>query len=98
MRIAVIGAGAMGHTHAEVLSTMPDVEVMLVARSVSPVTAALIERLGIEQLPSVDAALRRTDLDGVLVATPTDQHHDMVLAAARAGKQIICEKPLARTM
>ena len=38
------------------------------------------------------------DVDVVDICTPTHLHHEMVLAAAAAGKHIICEKPLARTV
>jgi len=38
------------------------------------------------------------DLDAVVIATPTSTHHDLVIAAAKAGKAIFCEKPLALTL
>src|SRR4029078_12955630 len=40
----------------------------------------------------------RNDIDLVDVSTPGNLHHDMVIAAARAGKQILCEKPLANSL
>jgi myo-inositol 2-dehydrogenase / D-chiro-inositol 1-dehydrogenase len=45
--------------------------------------------------PSFDALIR--DVDVVDICTPTHLHHEMVIAAAQAGKMILCEKPLART-
>ena len=38
------------------------------------------------------------DVDVIDICTPTHLHHEMVLQAAAAGKHIICEKPLARTV
>ena len=41
--------------------------------------------------------LRRDDLDAVYVATPNDSHAELVSACAKAGKHVLCEKPMART-
>ena len=38
------------------------------------------------------------DVDVVDICTPTHLHYEMVMAAAGAGKQVVCEKPLARTL
>ena len=43
-------------------------------------------------------AVERPDIDIVDIATPGNLHHPMALAAAAAGKQIICEKPLANSL
>lgn len=98
MRIALIGAGTMGRIHAEALGRIDGARVVAFgAPALPPATAALAERLGAAHLPTAEAVLARPDVDVVIVATPTDTHHEIVVAAARAGKQIICEKPLART-
>ena len=47
---------------------------------------------------SLDAALHDPAIDAVWVATPNGLHRDAVLAAARAGKHVLCEKPLATTV
>jgi predicted dehydrogenase len=45
-----------------------------------------------------DEFLRQARVDAVIVATPIDLHRDQVVKAARAGKHVLCEKPLARTL
>src|SRR5262245_11513858 len=98
MRIALIGAGTMGRIHAEALGRIEGVSVVAFgAPTLPPATASLAEQLGAAHQPSAAAVLERPDVDAVVVAVPTDLHHEIVVAAARAGKQIICEKPLART-
>ncbi|MFC5061742.1 Gfo/Idh/MocA family protein [Actinomycetospora atypica] len=49
-------------------------------------------------LADPDAFLARDDVDAVYVSSTNDRHHDQVLAAAAAGKHVLCEKPLALTL
>jgi len=45
-----------------------------------------------------DEFLREAKVDAVIVATPVDLHRDQVVLAAQAGKHVLCEKPMARTL
>lgn len=99
MRIAIIGAGTMGRIHAQALRRIPSVSIAAIAaREVSPAMAELARDIGAEVLPSAEEALRRPEIEAVVVAVPTDVHQEVAVAAARAGKHVICEKPLARTL
>ncbi len=97
MQVGIIGAGVMGRVHAQALGQIAGVAVAAVgARQPGPAAAELARAHGAELL-SVAELLARPDIDAVVIATPTDSHLELVRAAAQAGKQIICEKPLART-
>ncbi len=99
MRIGIIGAGTMGSVHAAALRRIEGVHVVAVgAREVGATMAALIAELGCEALPSAEAVCARPDVDAVVIAVPTDAHAEIVTQAARVGKDIFCEKPLARTL
>jgi UDP-N-acetylglucosamine 3-dehydrogenase len=88
----------MGRTHAAALSAIDGVILAAIStRSALPAAAELARAHGAELL-SVDQMLARSDIDTVVIATPTDTHLELVRTAAQAGKQIICEKPLARTL
>lgn len=95
MRVGILGAGGMGATHAAAWAETPATLVGIVAETLAeaePVAA----RYGARAYPSVAALL--PDVDIVDVCTPTHLHYECVLAAAAAGKQVICEKPLGRTL
>jgi predicted dehydrogenase len=99
MRVGIIGAGVMGRVHAEALGRIDGVTVAAIgAREIPPATEELARTLGADVLPSAAAVIARPDVDTIVVATPTDTHLEIVRAAAQAGKQVICEKPLARTL
>ncbi len=103
LNIGMIGTGFMGRAHSNAWRTAPhffDLKVQPVLKAVAARDAATLrafaDRWGYE---SVEADWRklvaRDDIDAVDVCTPNNLHHDIALAAAEAGKMILCEKPLA---
>ncbi len=65
--------------------------------SPSALAAFLPERADLFRTADLGALLDRDDVDAVYVATPNHAHAEPVVAAARAGKAVLCEKPMART-
>jgi myo-inositol 2-dehydrogenase/D-chiro-inositol 1-dehydrogenase/scyllo-inositol 2-dehydrogenase (NAD+) len=63
--------------------------------SAEQLRAAAAELETAETLPSWEAALEHPEVDAVVIATPTDLHRQVAVAAARRGKHILCEKPMA---
>ena len=94
MRVGIIGAGFMGTTHASGWAATPAVIAGLAAETIAEAQPLAIQ-LGCQVYPDLEAML--SDVDVVDVCTPTHLHYDMVMRAAAAGKQVICEKPLALT-
>lgn len=105
LNVAMIGSGFMGKAHALAYANMPvhffpapAIPVRKVVVDVSPELAkTAAERLGFEE-SSTDwrEVVNRPDIDIVDICTPNDSHAEIAIEAARAGKHIICEKPLAR--
>ena len=96
-RIAVIGLGRMGRFYAQTLAAGgPRVELYAVADPDSRARAAVQNELGLTRvLDSPEAVLALSEIDAVIVATPTSTHAEVLIAAAKAGKAIFSEKPLA---
>ncbi len=95
--IGVLGVGEMGKRHAENLRRLvPEARLVGIADFSAERARQVADELEIENYyANLDAMLERKDLDAVLIATPDKFHAQNVITAANAGKDILCEKPLA---
>ena len=91
---AVIGYGGMGGFHSEKMQSVDGVE-LLGVYDIDPERNELAESRGIHAYPSREALLADPKIGLVTVATPNDVHREIVIAALAAGKNVICEKPVA---
>ncbi|MEM8966210.1 MAG: Gfo/Idh/MocA family oxidoreductase [Bacteroidota bacterium] len=107
LRIGLIGRGFMGRTHSNgykrVSDFFPDLQYHPVLKSVcsrsEDKVKAFAEQWGYESYETDwKALIARDDIDAVDICTPNDTHAEIAIAAAEAGKMILCEKPLARTL
>jgi predicted dehydrogenase len=105
LNIAVIGYGFMGRTHSNAYCQvnhffdLPYRPVLKVAcgRDASKITP-FAEKWGYESVETNwKKLLERSDIDLVDICTPNNLHAEIAIAAAKAGKMILCEKPLAMT-
>jgi len=96
LRIGVIGVGKIGRMHSQMLCRNVDgATVTWVADAHAPAAHAVGEELGVPAAATVDELLAAPDVDAVAICTTTDTHADLIVAAARAGKAIFCEKPVS---
>ena len=96
VRIAIIGHGFMGHEHEKMLKDFPGVQLVGYADKDPSQLADVGE--GLKRYESNEALMADPDVDVVLIAANNNQHHDLVLQAARAGKDVLCEKPVAMSL
>ena len=105
LRIGLIGTGFMGRAHSNAYRKasnffelgMEPVLQAVCARS-DGAAAAFAKKWGFASSETDwKALIARDDIDAVDICTPNDSHKEIALAAAAAGKVIMCEKPLART-
>lgn len=95
VRVAVIGAGAWGTNHVRVVGSEPRCELAAIV-DVSPLACERASSLvAAPTFTSADAVLGDASIDAVVIATPAPTHVPLALAALRAGKHVLVEKPLA---
>jgi myo-inositol 2-dehydrogenase/D-chiro-inositol 1-dehydrogenase len=93
MRLGLIGLGRIGAFHAE---TLTGLGVDLVVNDAVPaVTERMAEKFGAAPADT-PAAVLAAGIDGLVIATATDAHPQLILAGVEAGLPVFCEKPVAR--
>ncbi len=95
-QIGLVGAGRMGRTHLEVLRDSPGIVVAGVVEPLEDVRAAL--PAGTKAFAELDEMLEACELDGVLVAAPTDLHLPIVRRLMAERLPVLCEKPCGLTV
>jgi predicted dehydrogenase len=95
LRVGIVGAGFMGRLHAAGWARTPACLAAMYA-NVPDKVRQLAHACGTQAVDSLETLIDRVDV--VDICTPTHLHYEMVLKAAAAGKHIVCEKPLARTV
>jgi scyllo-inositol 2-dehydrogenase (NAD+) len=100
LKLGVIGLGRMGQLYAHVLATrITGAQLYAVAESNEATRTAVANELSVRHvLGDAHDLIELPELNAVVIATPTSTHATLVVAAARAGKAIFCEKPLALTL
>ncbi|MBN9431136.1 MAG: inositol 2-dehydrogenase [Bosea sp.] len=93
VRLGLLGAGRIGKVHAAAIAAVPGARLVAVADAFPDAAKALAASTGAE-VREADAIMAASDIDAVLITTPTDLHATMIEQAAKAGKAIFCEKPI----
>ncbi len=98
VRLALLGAGLIGHRHAQAISAADGVELVAVVDP-DPVGGCVAQQHGIASYRSLPTLLGSgTKIDGVIVATPNQTHEQLTLACIDARLAVLVEKPLADTL
>jgi predicted dehydrogenase len=94
-RFGIVGCGSIGPTHAGALRQIENAELIAVADLVPERAEALAKRFGVTRIYS-DVAMMLADpgVDVVVLCTPSGQHAEQAIAAMRAGKHVVIEKPM----
>jgi 2-hydroxy-4-carboxymuconate semialdehyde hemiacetal dehydrogenase len=99
VNLAVVGLGAFGQKHLDALAQIPDAVIHSVAHSKMDVAEQVAAKYGAAHaFTDYTALLAQPDLDGVLLATPTQMHHAQTIEALRAGKHVMVEIPMADSL
>jgi 2-hydroxy-4-carboxymuconate semialdehyde hemiacetal dehydrogenase len=99
MKICIAGEGAIAQKHLDALARIDDVEVVAIVGGHPGDTEAVATQ---RRIPfwtlDLDEALRRPDIDAVLLATPTQLHAPQAIAVMDAGKHVLIEIPMADSL
>ncbi len=98
-KIAVLGCGRIGSMHAELIANRVDGAELGPVFDVFPEAASkAASQFGVNAAASIDEILDDASIDAVAICTSTDTHVDLIVAAARSGKAIFCEKPISQDL
>jgi myo-inositol 2-dehydrogenase/D-chiro-inositol 1-dehydrogenase len=100
VRVGVIGAGIMGADHANTLHHMVSGAEVSIVADIDPSRAQDVagKIRGSSATGNALELIADDAVDAVLIASHDSTHRELVLAAVRAGKPVLCEKPLAPTL
>jgi predicted dehydrogenase len=98
LRVGVLGCGLMGGIHAACYAREKNCEIIGFHNRTREKAQQLAMRFGGDVFDSAEALLQAPQLDAVSIATSQQVHAEQILLAARAGKHILCEKPVGLTI
>lgn len=94
LKVAILGTGMIGAIHFRA-AKLAGATIVGVAASTEDRSRAVASCWNTRALASAEEAIRDEAVDVIHICTPNSLHHELALAALRAGKHVICEKPLA---
>jgi myo-inositol 2-dehydrogenase/D-chiro-inositol 1-dehydrogenase len=97
LHVGLIGAGRIGQVHASTIAYRGALAQLAAVTDPLPGAAqALAAKFRVPAIGTdYQAIIADPEIDAVLICTPTDTHAEIIMAAAKAGKHIFCEKPVA---
>ncbi|MFT6912973.1 MAG: myo-inositol 2-dehydrogenase/D-chiro-inositol 1-dehydrogenase [Paracoccaceae bacterium] len=93
LRIGLLGCGRIGHVHARSLMRLDTAKLVAVSDAFADAAETLAAATG-AAVRSTEDILSASDIDSVIICTPTDTHYALIHGAAQNGKAIFCEKPV----
>jgi myo-inositol 2-dehydrogenase/D-chiro-inositol 1-dehydrogenase len=94
LRFGLFGAGRIGRVHAASLAAHPQTELAVVHDPLEAVALEVAAQYGAVPTQDTEAVLGDDSIGAVVIASPTATHVDLLTAAVRAGKAVLCEKPI----
>ncbi|HHY98599.1 MAG TPA: Gfo/Idh/MocA family oxidoreductase [Firmicutes bacterium] len=98
VKIGMLGAGFIGKVHAQAYANIPQAKVVAVCDLNADEAKKLAENFGADVSTDCSEVIGRSDVDIIDVCLPTYLHARYAVEAARAGKHVFCEKPMAFTL
>lgn len=93
--VGIIGAGNMGTIHAQCFAKLRDLPLVGIFNPTRSKAESLAKKHGCDVYDSIEAMLADERITAVVITSPQAHHHAQAIAAIRAGKHVLCEKPVA---
>ena len=97
LNFALVGCGMIGKVHAEALGSLDEASLSGVWDMNPDSAASFAQMYGVEAFSTFEDLLSSPDVDAVCICTPSQIHKEQAIAALRAGKHVVLEKPMAIT-
>ena len=97
VRVGLIGAGSIGVRHIKAMEEVPEITLVAIADP-SPAAVRIGAAQNIPIYPDAGAMLAQGGLDAVIIATPTERHHQDMMMALEARQTVLVEKPITATL
>ncbi len=97
VRVGLIGAGLIGARHIKAMEEVPEITLVAIADP-SPTVVRIGAAQNIPMYPDAGAMLAQGGLDAVIIATPTERHHQDIMMALEARQTVLVEKPITATL
>lgn len=98
INVGIVGLGKMGLSHLSMFNAHPDVNVAGICDSTGYMLSILGKYTGLRTFSDLDSMLAGTELDAVVICTPSSMHAGMVRTALDRGLHVFCEKPFCLTV
>jgi len=100
VRVCLVGAGRVANVHANSLTRhVANADLVAIVDPNAEALNSTADRHGIDRrYTSLEEALTKASFDAVVITTPTPTHTELAASAARAGKHVFLEKPMALTL
>lgn len=93
VRFAILGAGRIGQVHARAVTSIDGAKLVAMAEPFADAAKKMRDKYGCD-IRTIDEIASSTDIDAVIICTPTDTHADLIEQFVKAGKAVFCEKPV----
>ena len=94
IRFALLGCGRIGRVHADSIDVHPRAELAWVYDPIESAASEVARQYGASSASSVEVAIDDPSVDAVVIASATPTHVGLLTRAVRAGKAVLCEKPI----
>ena len=98
LNIALFGLGRAGKFHIQSIQSIPELNLKCVMDLNESVAKRVAKDLDCSYSTDIDEPLSQNDIDAVIIATPTKEHHQQIQAALKANKPVFSEKPLGNSL